>query len=169
MPSMQYVQTIHCKKVTVFPISSWDVTNQTLPGRKLLNYSRLGWVWLVTSRLGSGITITFFYCVGTFIAWCLLSIHEYLSLGTLFCRSFLAWKASIVFRIQCFCCVNETKLKYVQLPRKVFVSLSCGCPVTMIIQICRPGNFQETYQLIINFRLTSDLFDRIDTFRWCVL
>jgi hypothetical protein len=38
-------------------------TNQTLPGRELLNYSRPGRVWLVTSRLGTGKTITFFYSV----------------------------------------------------------------------------------------------------------
>jgi hypothetical protein len=38
---------------------SRDVTNQTLPGRELLNYSRLGRVWLVTSRLETGKTINF--------------------------------------------------------------------------------------------------------------
>jgi len=48
------------KKVIVFPVTSWDVTNQTLPGQELLNYSRPGRVWLVTSRLGTGKTTTFF-------------------------------------------------------------------------------------------------------------
>jgi hypothetical protein len=51
------------KKVIVFSVPIRDVTNQTLSGRELLNYSRLGRVWLVTSRLGSGKTITFFYSV----------------------------------------------------------------------------------------------------------
>jgi hypothetical protein len=33
-------EMVHCKKrVSDFPISSQVVTNQTLPGRKLLNYS----------------------------------------------------------------------------------------------------------------------------------
>jgi hypothetical protein len=40
------------KKIIVFPVPSWDVTNQTLPGRELLNYSRPGVVWLVTSGWG---------------------------------------------------------------------------------------------------------------------
>ncbi len=35
----------------------------TLPGRELLNYSRPGRFWLVTSRLGTGKTITFFNSV----------------------------------------------------------------------------------------------------------
>ncbi len=50
------------KKVIVFPVPSWDVTNQTLPGRKLFNYSRPGRVrvWLVTSRLGQEIQQPFF-------------------------------------------------------------------------------------------------------------
>jgi hypothetical protein len=34
--------------------------NQTLPGRESLNYSRPGRTWLVTSRLKTGKTITFF-------------------------------------------------------------------------------------------------------------
>jgi hypothetical protein len=48
------------KKVSDFPIPSWDVTNQTLPRRGKFNYSRPGWVGLVTSRLGTGQLITFF-------------------------------------------------------------------------------------------------------------
>jgi hypothetical protein len=37
---------IHCKKkVSGFPVPSRDVTDQTLPGRELLNYSRPGRVW----------------------------------------------------------------------------------------------------------------------------
>ncbi len=51
------------KKVIVFPVPSRDATNQTLPGWEFLNYSRRGRVWLVTSRLGTGKTITFFYNV----------------------------------------------------------------------------------------------------------
>jgi hypothetical protein len=51
------------KKVIVFPVPSRDVTNQTLPGLELLKYSRPERVWLVTSRLGTGKTITFFYSV----------------------------------------------------------------------------------------------------------
>jgi hypothetical protein len=43
---------LHCKKkFLVFPVPSRDVTNQTPPGRELLNYSQPGKVWLVTSRL----------------------------------------------------------------------------------------------------------------------
>jgi hypothetical protein len=49
-----------CTAVIVFPVPSRDVTYQTLYGRKLLNYSRLGRVWLVTSRLGAGKIIIFF-------------------------------------------------------------------------------------------------------------
>ncbi len=59
---------IHCKKkVGDFPVHSRDVTNQTLPGLELLNYSRPGRVWLVTSRLGTGESPTFLQCtrVGT--------------------------------------------------------------------------------------------------------
>jgi hypothetical protein len=53
------------KKVTDFPVPSRDVTNQTLPGREKLNYSRPGRVWLVTSRLGTGKPLTFYYSVHT--------------------------------------------------------------------------------------------------------
>ncbi len=36
-----YAVMIHTvKKVKDFPVSSWDVTNQTLTNRELLNYSR---------------------------------------------------------------------------------------------------------------------------------
>ncbi len=48
------------KKVSGFPVSSQDVTYQTLPGRELLNYSR---VWKVTSWLGTGKPLIFFYSV----------------------------------------------------------------------------------------------------------
>jgi hypothetical protein len=48
------------KKDIVFTVPSRDVTNQTPPGRESLNYSRLGRVWFVTSRLGTGKTVTFF-------------------------------------------------------------------------------------------------------------
>ncbi len=57
---------VHCKKkVIVFPVTCLDVTNQTLPGRQLLNYSRTGRVWLVTSQPETGKTLAFFtvYCV----------------------------------------------------------------------------------------------------------
>jgi hypothetical protein len=50
------------KKVNDFPVPSRDVTEQTLPGRNFY-YSRAGRVWLVTSRLGTGISLTFFYSV----------------------------------------------------------------------------------------------------------
>ncbi len=39
------------------------VSNQTLPGREWLNYSRPGRVCLVTFRLGTGKSLTFFYIV----------------------------------------------------------------------------------------------------------
>ena len=48
------------KNVIDFPVLSRDVTNQTLPGRKLLNYSLLERVWLVTSRLDTGKSLTLF-------------------------------------------------------------------------------------------------------------
>jgi hypothetical protein len=51
------------KKVIVFPVPSRDVTNQTLTCREKFNNSLPGRVWLVTSRLGTGKTITFFYSV----------------------------------------------------------------------------------------------------------
>jgi|LakMenEpi03Aug12_release.lakeMendotaPanAssembly.Ray.scaffolds.fasta_scaffold2937772_1 hypothetical protein len=55
---------LHCKKkVSDIPVLSWDVTNQTLPGRELSNYSRPWRVWLVTSQLGTGKTVNFCYSV----------------------------------------------------------------------------------------------------------
>ncbi len=49
------------KKVSRFPVPSWDVNNQTLTGRRdKLNYSRPRRVWLVTSWLGTGKRLTFF-------------------------------------------------------------------------------------------------------------
>ncbi len=48
------------KKVNDFSLPCGDVTNQTLPGRKKLNYSRPGRVWLQTSRLETGKPLTFF-------------------------------------------------------------------------------------------------------------
>ncbi len=38
---------------------TFDEDFQTLPGRELLNYSRPGRVWLATSRLRTGKTITY--------------------------------------------------------------------------------------------------------------
>jgi hypothetical protein len=49
------------KKVIVFPVPRRDVTNQTLPGREKFNYSRAGRVWLLTFRLGTGKSLTFFH------------------------------------------------------------------------------------------------------------
>jgi hypothetical protein len=59
-------QVLYCtlyEKFNEFPISSRDVTNQTLPGRKQFNYSQAGRVWLVTSRMGTGKLLAFFYSV----------------------------------------------------------------------------------------------------------
>ena len=51
----------HCeKRLAIFPSPSWDVTYQTLSGGEYLNYFRLGRVWLVTSRLGTGKSLIFF-------------------------------------------------------------------------------------------------------------
>ncbi len=55
------MQTV--KKVIVFPVPSRDVTNETLPGRELLHYSRPGRVWFVTSRLGTGTRYPFLQCM----------------------------------------------------------------------------------------------------------
>jgi hypothetical protein len=52
------------EKFSSFPVPSRDVTYQTLPGRELFNYSRTGSVWYVTSQLGTGKLLTFFYSVG---------------------------------------------------------------------------------------------------------
>jgi hypothetical protein len=51
------------KKIRDFTVPSRDVSNQTLPDREKLHHSRQGRVWLVTSRLGTGKNITFFYSV----------------------------------------------------------------------------------------------------------
>jgi hypothetical protein len=51
------------KKVIVFPVPKQDVTNQTLPGRELLYYSRPQRVWLVTFLLGTGKNFNLFYSV----------------------------------------------------------------------------------------------------------
>ncbi len=51
------------KKVIDFAVPSRNVTNQTLPGRELLNYSLLRRVWLVKSRLGTEKSLIFFYSV----------------------------------------------------------------------------------------------------------
>jgi hypothetical protein len=56
---------IHCKKVIVFPSPAGrSLTNITPPGRELLYYFQPGRVWLLTSRLGTGKTITFFTVYG---------------------------------------------------------------------------------------------------------
>ncbi len=62
----------HCKKRLAFfpsPAGMWYATNQTLSGRKLLNYSRPERVWLVTSRLRTGKTINFFLQCEYIGAW----------------------------------------------------------------------------------------------------
>ncbi len=51
------------KKVCHFPVPCRDVTYHALPGREYFNYSRLGRVWYLTSRLGTGKSLTFFYSV----------------------------------------------------------------------------------------------------------
>ena len=61
---VQQMRACTVKKVIGFPVPSRDVTNQTHPGRELLNYFRRGRVWLVTSRLGTVKSITFFYSSG---------------------------------------------------------------------------------------------------------
>ncbi len=50
------------KKVSDFSVPSRDVTYQTLPGIERVNYSPPGRAWLVTSRLGTGKSITLLQC-----------------------------------------------------------------------------------------------------------
>ncbi len=57
------ILTYTVKKVIVFPVPSRDVTDQTLPGGEYFNPSQPGRLWLVTSQLGTGKTINFFYSV----------------------------------------------------------------------------------------------------------
>ncbi len=52
------------KKVTDFSVPGRDVSNQTLPGLELFNYSPPEKVWLVTSRPGTGKSVTFLQCRG---------------------------------------------------------------------------------------------------------
>ncbi len=55
----------HCKKVIDYPVPSREATKQIpLDGNKF-NYPHPGRVWLVTSRLGMGKLITFFYSVSS--------------------------------------------------------------------------------------------------------
>jgi hypothetical protein len=63
-PFLKFFMT-YTVKVSDFPIPRWDVTNQTLFGRELLNLSPPGRVWLVTSWLRTGKSLTFFYCVAS--------------------------------------------------------------------------------------------------------
>jgi hypothetical protein len=63
LSSTAYQRLYTVKKVSDFPIPSRDVTYQTLSGGEYFNYSRPRRVWLVTSRLGTGKTLTFFYSV----------------------------------------------------------------------------------------------------------
>jgi hypothetical protein len=48
------------KKTSDIPVPSRDVTYQTLSGRESFKYYRPGIVWYVTSRLGTGMSLTFF-------------------------------------------------------------------------------------------------------------
>jgi hypothetical protein len=52
------------KKVTDYPIPRRDITDQTLPGQELFNYSWPGRVWPVTSRLGKGKLVKKIFSVG---------------------------------------------------------------------------------------------------------
>jgi hypothetical protein len=73
------------KKIIVFPVLSRDITNQTHPGREILDYSRPGRVWSVTSHLGAGKTITFFYsvykCIKTVSIYILPFFVQYREMG----------------------------------------------------------------------------------------
>ncbi len=52
---------LHCKKrLATFPSPAGMSLTKTLPGQESLNYSRPGRVWLVTSRLRMGMSLTFF-------------------------------------------------------------------------------------------------------------
>jgi hypothetical protein len=58
MPPKDLSYTV--KKVSDIPVPGRDVTYQTLPGREYSFCYRPGRVWLVTSWLGTGISLTFF-------------------------------------------------------------------------------------------------------------
>jgi hypothetical protein len=59
------------KKVNDFPVPSRDVTHTKLSlARKNLYFSCPARVWLVTSRLGTGKSLTFFYSVCTAMYIC---------------------------------------------------------------------------------------------------
>jgi hypothetical protein len=73
------------KKFIDFPVPSLDVTDQTLPGREKLNYSRPLRVWLVTPRLGTGKNRNLFYSVGpTFDAQCCRDFKKWYYFRTMF-------------------------------------------------------------------------------------
>ncbi len=61
--------TLYSIHVTVKKVSR-NVINHTLSGREYLNYSRPGRVWWVTSRLGTGKSLTFFFKVYVYIYKC---------------------------------------------------------------------------------------------------
>jgi hypothetical protein len=82
------VSPLTVKKVIDIPVSSRDVTNQTLSGREYLNYCRQGRVWLVTSRLGTGKS-------GTFFTVLLLNISRFASHATNICKAVLVFKGNI--------------------------------------------------------------------------
>ena len=65
------------KRFAVFP-TGMSLTKLP-PGQELLHYSRPGRVWLVTSRLGTGKSLTFFYSVDViwlFLSLCLLGSNS---------------------------------------------------------------------------------------------
>jgi hypothetical protein len=69
---------IHCKKkFNDFPVPSQDVTHQTLRGREKFNYSRPGRVGLVTSRLGTRKSVTFFTVyMSRLVCLCVKYVHK---------------------------------------------------------------------------------------------
>jgi hypothetical protein len=62
-PNPRVKQQYTVKKASDIPVPSRDVTHQAPSGRKKFNYARPGRVWQVTSRLGAGMSQSFFYSV----------------------------------------------------------------------------------------------------------
>ncbi len=60
----EWLGRLHCKKGYKYSHSQPGCL-QTIPDREQLNYSSPGRVWLVTSRLRTGKSLTFFYSVDT--------------------------------------------------------------------------------------------------------
>jgi hypothetical protein len=59
------IKCIHCKKkLSFFPSpAGMSLTKLSLAGNNLINKSRPGRVWLVTSRLRTGKSTTFLHCI----------------------------------------------------------------------------------------------------------